>query len=160
MIGIPKEFYLAFFYYLGDDLVNCLNRNFEMGELTPSQRQAIITLIAKPGKDKRHLKSWRPISLSNVDVKLLSLILASRIKNVLPKLINSEQSAFVKNLYIGESIRQILDVLHYTDDTHQEAIMFAADFEAAFDSLDHTFMLGVLKKFGFNENFIKWISLL
>ena len=74
--------------------------------------------------------------------------------------INSEQSAFVKNCYIGESIRQILDVLHYTNDTHQEAIMFAADFEAAFDSLDHTFMLVVLKKFGFNENFIKWISLL
>ena len=66
----------------------------------------------------------------------------------------------MKNRYIGESIRQILDVLHYTNDTHQEAIMFAADFEAAFDSLDHTFMLGVLKKFGFNENFIKWISLL
>ena len=82
--GVPKEFYLAFFDYLGDDLVNCLNRNFEVGELTSSQRQAIITLIAKPGKDTRQLKSWRPISLLNVDVKLLSLTLVSRIKNVLP----------------------------------------------------------------------------
>ena len=42
------------------------------------RRQAVISLIQKPGKDARDLKSWRPISLLNVDVKLLSKVLADR----------------------------------------------------------------------------------
>ena len=39
-------------------------------------------------------------------------------------------------------------------------ILFAADFEQAFDSVDYVFMKEVFRKFGFTENFIKWIDLL
>ena len=81
--GLQKEFYIFYFLIIGDLLLNRLNYCFEQGELAPTQRQAIITLVPKPGKDIRFLKSWRPISLLNVDVKILSTILAGRAKPIL-----------------------------------------------------------------------------
>ena len=46
--------------------------------MTPSQKQAIITLVEKPGKDNTLMKSSRPISLLNVDFKILSKIMANK----------------------------------------------------------------------------------
>ena len=112
------------------------------------------------GKDKRYLKNWRPISLINVDTKLASKCLASRIKKVLSSLIHSDQTAYVKDRYIGESIRLISDVLEYTDSNEIEAILFSTDFEKAFDSIDHSFLFAVLESFGFGPNFIQWVRTL
>ena len=104
--------------------------------LSTSQYQVVITLVEKKGKDKRYLKNWRPISLINVDTKILSKSLALRIKKVLSSLIHSDQTAYVKDKYIGESVRLINDVLEFTDHEKIGAILFLADFKKAFDSID------------------------
>ena len=66
--GLSKEFYVYFFEKLADPLIQALNQSFVDGEMSISQRQAVITLIEKKGKDKRYIQNWRPISLINVDV--------------------------------------------------------------------------------------------
>ena len=68
----PKEFYLAFYVLLGKDLQECYKHSLENGKLASSQHQAVIVLIEKRGKDKRHIRNWRLISLSNVDTRMLS----------------------------------------------------------------------------------------
>ena len=78
--GLSKEFCLAFFQTLGSDLIECLNNSFQEGEMSSSQKQAVITLIEKKDQDKRYIKDWRPISLLDVDVKILSKVLPIRIK--------------------------------------------------------------------------------
>ena len=65
--GLSVEFYLAFWPLFGNLVVDSLNYAFEYGELSNSQKQAVITLIEKKGKDKRLVKNWRAISLINVD---------------------------------------------------------------------------------------------
>ena len=67
------------------------------GNLSISQRQVVIKLIAKKDRDERFVKNWRPISLLNVDTKILSKSLTEKLKNVLPELISSNQTACVKN---------------------------------------------------------------
>ena len=79
--GITKEFLEYFWGKLGTFLVSILNHSFEKGELSTSQKQAIITLIKK--KDKRLIKNLRPISLINVDIKIASKALANRLKAVI-----------------------------------------------------------------------------
>ena len=61
--GFTKEFYVCFWGELGSFFVRTLNFCHEVGELTSSQRQAVISLIEKKDKDKRYIKNWRPISL-------------------------------------------------------------------------------------------------
>ena len=75
-------------------------------------------------------------------------------------MIHSDQTAYVKNRYIGESIRLINDILVSTDSNEIEAILFSADFEQPFDSIDHFFLFAVLESFGFGPNFIQWVRTL
>ena len=81
-------------------------------------------------------------------------------KNVLPELISSNQTAYVKNRCISESGRLISDVIEMCDILDIPGYLVTMDIEKAFDSLDHDFLLFVLKKFGFGENFIHWIKVL
>ena len=93
--GLSKEFYQCFFDLLCQPLLACLNFSYEKGELPASQRQAVITLIEKKGKDKRFIKNWRPISLINVDTKVLSKSIALRIKKVIRTVVSNDQIAYV-----------------------------------------------------------------
>ena len=113
--GLTKEFYVCFLNEISDSLVAALNRSFEVSQLSLSQRQAAIVLIDKKDKDKRLIKSWRLISLINVDSKIASKALASRMKTVLNNIIKCDQTAYVKGRYIGESIRLVTDILEHME---------------------------------------------
>ena len=86
--GLTVEFFLAFWSLFRKLVVDSLNYTFEHSKLSNSQKQAVITLIEKKGKDKRLVKNWRPISLVNVDAKLASKTLAKRLEKVLPEVIS------------------------------------------------------------------------
>ena len=137
---------------------------FEYGELSNSQKQAVITLVEKRGKDKRQIKNWRPISLINVDAKIASKTLAKRLENVLHEIIYFDQSAFVKGRTIFDAIRTIDDAIEHTMNRDISGdisgILVAIDFEKAFDSLNFNFLLRVLHAFNFGPSFIKWVRVL
>ena len=138
--GLSKEFYVCSFNEIHPFLIQALNYSFRHAKLSISQRQAVITLIEKKGKDKRCIKIWRPTSLMNVDTKIASRAIALRLKKVIPKLIQCNQTAYVNNRYIGEANRLISDMLEYIAANEIEAILLSADFEKAFDSIEHTFI--------------------
>ena len=77
--GLTVEFFLAFWSLFRKLVVDSLNYTFEHSKLSNSQKQAVITLIEKKGKDKRLVTNWRPVSLRNVDAKLGSKTLAKRL---------------------------------------------------------------------------------
>ena len=81
---------------MGKCLVNVLNFAHEQGQLSNSQKQAMITLLEKKGKDRRFIKNWRPISLINVDVKLAFKAIARRLEQILPDLIHPNQNGFIR----------------------------------------------------------------
>jgi hypothetical protein len=83
-------------------LISALNFSFEINCLSQLQAQGLITLIPKPNKDLSILSNWRPISLLNVDYKILTKVIANRIKRVLNTLIDDNQTGFIKGRYIGE----------------------------------------------------------
>ena len=69
--GLTKEFYTAFFGELGSILLETFNYTFVEGELSSSQKQAVITIIQKNDRDVMLIKNWRPISLINVDINCI-----------------------------------------------------------------------------------------
>ena len=122
-----------------------------------TQRTSILSLIFNKG-DPLYLDNYRPISLLNVDFKLLSYVFAQRLKKVLPKVINEDQTGYVKNRFIGFNLRQIQDVIDYADTYKIEGAIIFVDFTKAFDSLEWEFMFATLQHFGFNDSFIKWVK--
>ena len=96
----------------------------------------------------------------NVDTKLISKTFASRLKYVLPSLTSHQETAYVKNRNINESGRLISDILENCNNQKLNGYMVTMDIEKVFDSLDHNFLLTVLEKIGFGNNFISWIKVL
>ena len=156
--GIPAEFYKTFWNSVGDLMTDAFNCSFVSGEMSNSQKQTIITLIDKKGKDRMFLENWRPISLVNVDSKLASKVIANRIKTVLPQIIHHNQSGFIKGRFIGEVARSILDIIDYTESLKLPGILLFIDFEKAFDSIEWDFLYQSLEAFGFGPTLIGWIK--
>ena len=132
----------------------------EKKKLSTSQRQAVIKLIEKKERDKLFIKNWRPISILNVDYKIIAKALATRLKETLPKLISFQQTAYVKNRFIGEGGRLISDILKMSESLNLKGYIVTVDIENAFDSLSYSFLLACLKKYGYGNDFIKWVEML
>ena len=123
-----------------------------------SQKRAVITLNEKKEKDRTFIENWRPISLVNVDTKIMSKVIASRMKNVLPNVIHYNQTGYVKDRYIGETIRSIFDIMEFTDMENIPGLMIFIDFQKAFNSVEWDFILGCLEAFNFGPDFVQWIK--
>ena len=157
--GLTVEFYRLFWEDVQNLVINSLNEGFDLQKLSDSQKHGIITLSFKKG-NKNHLNNWRPITLLNTDYKILTHILAQRLQTVLPKIISTDQNGYLKNRFIGYSVRQIEDIIELTkNDNKQNALLFV-DFKKAFDSIEWNFMNKTLSKFGFHNNTIRWINTL
>ena len=155
--GLTVEFYKAFSNVLGEFMVNSLNDSYDRGELSNSQKEAIITLIEKKDKDKRYLSNWRPISLINVDVKIGSKAIAKRLESVLPNIIHYNQCAYVKGRTICDAIRTVEDIMEFTERYCINGKMICIDFKKAFDTVSRNFLFKTLQAFGFGYSFIQWI---
>ena len=140
--------------------MNSLNFAYETGNLSVTQKLGVIILLPKPEKDKRFLSNWRPISLLNQIYKILSGALAERLKPVLEHIIHPDQKGFVSGRYIGECIRNTYDTIEYAKDKKRVGLLLLIDFEKAFDSISHSFIIKSLHFFGFGYSFIKWVNVI
>ena len=93
---------------LGPDLVNTLNSCYLVGTLALSQRRGVISLAFKKG-DRLHPRSWRPITLLNVDYKLVARPLAGHLLNVIHLVVADYQCCGVPGRYIGENVALVQD---------------------------------------------------
>ena len=119
------------------------------GEMSISQKRGIISLIPKKDKDKKYLRNWRSISLLNNDYKIVQKALASHLEKVLPMIISSNQTGYVKGRYIGESIRIITGMMSITKKKNTPGLAVFLDFEKAFDFIEWCYLQKCLEAFNF-----------
>ena len=86
--------------------------------------------------------------------------LSERLKNVLSSLNSTQQTAYIKNKFIGEGGRLISDIVDIWERNNIGGYLVTVDIAKAFDSLDHKFILAVLKQLGFGKNFVSWVEVL
>lgn len=158
--GFTTEFFKFFWIDLNKYILKSYQCSFKKGYLSISQTRGIISIIPKGNKPREQLKNWRPISLLNTTYKILSAVLANRMKPLLSSLIHENQKGFLKGRYIGENSRLLYDVIHYCNENKVPGLVLLIDFEKAFDSVSWSFMFKVLHFFHFGEIFIKWVKIL
>lgn len=79
---------------------------------------------------------------------------------MIPSIVSEDQVGYIKNRYIGENVRTLLDVIEYTSLKENPGIILFLDFEKAFDTISWNFLFKSLKHYDFGTNFIKWINIL
>ena len=99
------------------------------GTLSISQKRGIISLIPKKDKDTSLLENLGPMSLLNVDYKILTKVIAKRLEKLLLKIINPDQTGYMKGRYIGENVRLIQDIMFYTKHMNSPSIASFLIFE-------------------------------
>ena len=107
--------------------MNSIMEAREKKKLSTSQRQAVIKLIEKKERDKRFMRNWRSISLPKVDYKIIAKALATRLKETMPKIISFQQTAYMKNRFIGEGGRLISDVLEMSENLNLKGYIIVVD---------------------------------
>jgi hypothetical protein len=153
--GIPKEFYLAFYDDLEEILIELYN-NIKFSKRQPkSHKNAIIKLIYKKNNQK-DLKNWRPISLLNVDYKILTKILTNRITEVTEKIVPIEQKCGVKNRKMSEIIRNIASFRKYSE----QGYLVLIDQIKAFDRVNHKYLFKTMEKLGITGDFLEMTKML
>ena len=158
--GFPSEFFKKFWHKLAPLLLDMFNESFELGRLPQTLNQASISLLLKKGKDPLACSSYRPISLLNVDFKLLSKLLALRLESFLPSIISLDQTGFIRNRHSFSNLRRLFNVLYNVSSSNTHEAVISLDAEKAFDRVEWDYLFHALEKFGFKNNFISWIKLL
>ena len=158
--GITTDFYKFFWTDISLAVLESINYAFDKGMMSNDQRTGIITLSPKKDKCRLSLKNWRPITLLTIDYKIIAKSLALRLEDILPHYIDETQFGYVKDRYIGENIRCVVDINNLCKINGIEAIALQIDFQKAFDSIGWNFMLNTLIQMNFSDDYVKWVKIL
>jgi len=156
--GLPIEFYKKFWVHIKEYLLDSYAEIWETGELSLTQRQGVITLIPKKGKNTKKLQNWRPITLLNTDYKILTKYVSYYMKEYLNDMINYNQKGFLSGRFIGENINNAFALIDYCKVKNLEGILIFLDYNKAFDCVEWNLIHKALKFFGFKDNLVKWIN--
>ena len=142
---------------MGDNVVTTVLDYLNSGSMIPGINHTNIVLIPKV-KTPEKMSDFRPISLCNVIYKIISKVLANRLKQILSDIISPTQSAFVPGRLITDNVLvayETLHTMHSQKKGKKGSLALKLDISKAYDRVEWPFLQGVMDKLGFPK---KWIN--
>jgi len=156
---LPAELYKDFEHLVAQPLLDTFTEAHDKGSLVEALRQGDVTLHYKKG-DPREIRNYRPITLLNVDYKILAHVLVKRLKTVMDDIISKEQLGFVPGREISESTLFLKLVQAKLEEDDLEGIIVACDWEKAFDRVSWDYPHQATEALGFRPYMCSWLKVL
>ena len=157
--GVSPIFYQRYWDIVGPHVVNCVLKTLRTGIMPNGLNDTYICLIPKVNCPQM-ITEFRPINLCNVIYKLVSKVLANRLKRVLPEVISDAQSAFVLGRQITNNVLVAFEVMHCINKRRKGKnglMAIKLDMSKAYDQVEWAYLEVMMCKLGFQD---KWISLM
>eukprot|EP00253_Pinus_taeda_P029738 PITA_29738 len=154
--GFPICFYREFWTLIKKDLTKMIRWVQRKGKLGGYTNSTFLSLIPKENWPSSFSR-FRPISFCNSSYKILTKILATRLKPLLPSLISENQGGFLPNRHITDSILLVQEAIHSSLSRKEKGFVLKLDLENVFNRVRHSFLIVVLNKMGFETPFINFI---
>ena len=153
--GMNVLFYQKFWHIVGDSVIIITILDFlNSGYMVPKINQTNIVLIPKV-KNPEKMTDFRPISLCNIIYKIISKVLANRLKQVLPHIISPTQSAFVLGCLITNNVLvATLHAMHSRKKGKNGSLALKLDISKVYDRVEWPFLQGIMQRMGFSEGWI------
>jgi hypothetical protein len=150
----------GFFHHCWDlvrqDVWEVVEESRASGLVLPALNATFLTLIPKEER-VTNPKQFRPIALCNVIYKVITKVIATRLKPILPFLISKEQSGYVEGRQIMDSVILAHEVIHSLKTSRTPGMLIKLDLSKAFDRASWHYIRAVLDSFGFDQDWINWI---
>ncbi|XP_013589064.1 PREDICTED: uncharacterized protein LOC106297349 [Brassica oleracea var. oleracea] len=152
--GYPSEFFKITWPILGQDFTVAVQSVFRYGFLPKGVNSTILALVSTK-TDSMEMRDYRPTACCNVLYKVVSKILANRLKLLLLRIITENQSAFIKGRLLMENVLLASELVkdYHKEDVSPRCVM-KIDISKAFDSVQWAFVLQILEALGVPEKFI------
>jgi exonuclease III len=154
--GFTSDFFHHCWAMIRTEVWEILEDSRASGQVLQALNATFITLVPKEGQ-AHHPKKFRPISLCNVIYKLLTKVIARRLKTILPTIISPEQSGYVEGRQILDSVILAHEVIHSLQKTKTPGMLLKLDLSKAFDKISWDYMRAMLLAFGFDSSWVTWI---
>jgi ribonuclease HI len=154
--GFSARFLQACWQIVEKDLLKMVQKSQNTQRIGGSTNSAFLALLPKE-KGANNFSRFRPISLCNIGYKIITKVIANRLKCILPKIIPENQGGFIQGRQIVDNYILVQEAIHSSLRRKEQGMVVKLDLANAFDRVNHSFLLNVMSKFGFGENFIKWI---
>ena len=151
--GMNALFYQNFWHIVGNEVIDAVLDFLHTGHMVPDINYTHIVLIFKVKKLEK-MVDFRPIGLCNVLYKIISKVLANRLKLILPQLVSPTQSAFVPGCLITDNVLvayETLHAMHIRKKGKKGALALKLDVSKAYDRVEWGFLKGMMIKLGFLE---------
>jgi hypothetical protein len=154
---LNPAFYQHFWHLCGDDINAAVKSWLDRGFFPTSLNETNICLIPKCDSPSS-MKDLRPIALCNVLYKLVSKLLANRLKGCISNCISEEQSAFIEGRSILDNAMIAMEVIHSLKRRTRGGkgeLALKIDISKAFDKVDWSFLRGILVRMGFSDTWVR-----
>lgn len=135
MDGMTLEFYRAFRSELVPHLLELFKYCLQQSEIPATWKEVRLVVFPKKGKDARYPEAYRPISNLNVDYKVLAMIPANRLSNIIGMYIHPDQTGFIKGRNLKTNTRTLNIINRAQVDKILRTLLFV-DAEKAFDMIE------------------------
>ncbi|XP_075658874.1 uncharacterized protein LOC142628714 [Castanea sativa] len=157
--GMSPIFYQKYWEIVGNDVIGCELNALNSSVMPCGINETYICLIPKVNSPQKITK-FRPISLYNVVYKIISKVLANRLKGVLTEVIDESQSAFVLGRSITDNVLVAFKMMHCIDQRRkgkEALIAVKLNMSKAYDRVEWPHLEAIMKRMGFQE---RWIALM